>query len=252
MTQIVQQQQGQYYWLFDQDYFYKNDFDKSESDVISSDFFQHEHWYREDAVTGVEKGRGTTLFVRYNERELVLRHYLRGGLVSKFNKDKYWFKSWRQCRSIAEFHILNQLIELGLPVPKPVAAQVKKSGLRYQADIMIERIDGARDLLSTLKQDSQSDAFYQSLAELVARFHRKGVYHADLNIQNILYCSDGKFWLIDFDRAQMLSPQASWQRETISRLKRSFEKEKVRHGIQWHDDSWVVFEKAYQSAMQTG
>lgn len=242
MSQIVELQQGQYYWLYD----------KTFLESISPQLFQHEYWFQQEAVTGVEKGRGTTLFIAHGEHQFVLRHYLRGGLVSKINKDKYFFRNWKRCRSITEFYFLNDLVELGLPVPRPVAAQVLKKGTRYRADILVERIDGAIDLLGMLRDVSQSEGFYQTLAKVIARFHLLGIYHADLNIQNILIDDHGKFWLIDFDRAKRLTPHTEWQQRTISRLKRSFEKEQGRHGIHWNAHDWIVFEDAYEAAMEAG
>ena len=97
-------------------------------------------------ITGSAKGRGTTYFL--NTKDLfgvntALRHYYRGGLWGKFNKDRYRFQSFTETRSVAEFQLLNQLHQAGVAVPKPIAARVKKGklGICYQADILIEKIE---------------------------------------------------------------------------------------------------------------
>ena len=79
------------------------------------------------------KGRGTTYFL--NTRDLfgvntALRHYYRGGLWGKCNKDRYRFQSFTETRSVAEFQLLNQLHQAGVAVPKPIAARVKRQ-IRY-------------------------------------------------------------------------------------------------------------------------
>lgn len=241
MTNIVEHSKGNYFWQFDNGVF---------SDM-SSDYFSHGYWYDLDAVTGTETGRGTTLFLSFKGHDLVLRHYLRGGLVSRISKDRYWFKDWGKTRSVAEFSILNTLRNKNLPVPKPIAAQVKRYKKRYQADIIIERIPNASDLLSILRKGAQSPQFYTHLAKTIADFHKQGVYHADLNIQNILQDKQEKFWLIDFDRAKILTPQTKWQQKNLKRLKRSFLKEQGRHGINWNTNDWEIFEAAYLIAMSS-
>jgi len=224
--------------------------------VFNSDFFSDAssesfcatYWKDKGAITGQETGRGTTWFLRHEHHDLVLRHYLRGGLVSKISQDNYLFKSLQSCRSISEFNILYQLNALGLPVPAPAAAQVIRRGITYKADLLTQRIPNAKDLVQVLKV-AQDETFYQALGQTIALFHQHGVYHADLNIQNILQDSDNKFWLIDFDRAKRLKPKLKWQLSNLSRLKRSFEKEKIRYGIDWKESDWDILITAYQKAI---
>jgi len=232
-----------YYWEYDPQYF---------SD-INADYFCSNYWANANAIIGKEHGRGTTWFIKHGAHELVLRHYLRGGVISKINRESYLFTRLNSCRSISEFKVLEQLHALKLPVPKPIAAQVIRGKLSYRADLIIERIPNARDLLQVL-QSNQESAFYIELANMIAQFHQHGVYHADLNIQNILFDAQGKFWLIDFDRAT-ISPDTNKrntnkQARSIKRLKRSFEKEKGRHGIQWSEQNWLTFYQAYSSAIK--
>jgi 3-deoxy-D-manno-octulosonic acid kinase len=54
----------------------------------------------------------------------------------------------------------------------------------------------------------------------VARFHRAGVWHADLNAHNVLVTADG-LYLIDFDRGRMRIPSPAWQQANLQRLRRS-------------------------------
>lgn len=236
---IENKQQENRYYLFDKAFF---------SDV-SADHFCGDYWQKQDAITGQEKGRGTTWFLRYRNHDLVLRHYLRGGFVSKINKNRYFFRNRESCRSINEFQILNQMVHMGLPVPKPAAAQVIRYGLTYQADLITQRIPGAKDLVQIL-QSSRNELFYRQLGQTIARFHQHGIYHADLNIQNILQDSDQQFWLIDFDRAKKLKPNKRWQLRNLKRLKRSFEKEKVRHNIQWQSADWDILFQSYLASLQ--
>lgn len=235
---IESKQHENKYFLFNTDFF---------SDA-SADLFCARYWKEKGAITGQETGRGTTWFLRHESHDLVLRHYLRGGLVSKISQDNYLFKSLQSCRSISEFNILYQLSALGLPVPAPAAAQVIRHGMSYKADLLTQRIPNAQDLVQILKV-TQDKQFYQTLGQTIALFHQQGVYHADLNIQNILQDVDKKFWLIDFDRAKRIKPKKAWQINNLNRLKRSFEKEKIRFGIKWKESDWDILINSYQHAM---
>jgi 3-deoxy-D-manno-octulosonic acid kinase len=237
-SNIESKQHDNKHYLFNNTYFSN----------ASSEFFCGAYWKEKGAITGQETGRGTTFFLQHENHNLVLRHYLRGGLISKLSRDSYIFKSLQSCRSISEFNILNQLNTLKLPVPTPAAAQVIRHGMTYKADLLTQRIPNAQDLVQVLKAP-QNEIFYQKLGQMIALFHQHGVYHADLNIQNILQDSNDKFWLIDFDRAKRLKPKQAWQISNLNRLKRSFEKEKVRYGIKWDTSDWDILIDSYQQAI---
>ena len=235
MTASLDKAEGNYFWRYDPTCF----------EDISTSLFDAAYWKEKNAITGQENGRGTTWFIQHKEHELVLRHYLRGGMMRHLSRDRYLFNNFKNTRAIAEYNILNILLKKSLPVPKPAAAQVIKHGLFYEADLLTHKIPEARDLVQVL-QRAQPEAFYHKLGRLIAKFHKEGVYHADLNIQNILQDNLEEFWLIDFDRAQMRSPQKKWQEATLARLKRSFEKERERFGIKWSEQDWNTLMQGYK------
>ena len=130
----------------------------------------------------------------------------------------------KNTRAVAELTLLDTLYQQGFAVPKPIAANVERSGLCYRADLIIERVAGAEDLVAKLRQTAMSHTQWQTLGQCIAGFHRHGVYHADLNAKNILLADD-KFYLIDFDRGEFRTPNSSWQQANLQRLLRSFRKE---------------------------
>lgn len=236
MSQINSKQDGKHFWRYDAECF---------SD-IAAEHFTTEYWQKRQAIIGQETGRGTTLFVQHNESQLVLRHYLRGGMMRHLSRDRYLFNSLETTRSFAEFTLLADLSERGFAVPRPAAAQVIRQGLHYRADLLTHKIPDAQDLVRIL-QTQQDTAFYQQLGNFIASFHKQGVFHADLNIQNILQDKQGKFWLIDFDRAQLRTPNTNWQQANLKRLKRSFEKERIRYQIKWSEADWTIFSMTYNA-----
>jgi len=55
--------------------------------------------------------------------------------------------------------------------------------------------------------------------------HAQGVWHADLNVHNILIDTANKAWLIDFDRGRRFSQLSEQKRQgNLERLHRSFRK----------------------------
>ncbi|WP_233011072.1 lipid IV(A) 3-deoxy-D-manno-octulosonic acid transferase [Rheinheimera faecalis] len=222
-------------------------------------YFQPEFWQQQGLVIGQSKGRNTVWFIRQqNGKEAVLRHYYRGGLVGKLNKDKFWPEPAAQSRAMAEFSLLWQMRLWGLPVPRPCAALYQKHGFSfgfysYSADILIERIPGTTDLAHLLQQRPLTNAEWQQLGALIASFHQHQVYHSDLNCHNILLDQQGQFWLIDFDKCAIRTaadfPDQSWKQQNLQRLLRSLNKEKQQLPVfHWQPDQFAALELGYQQA----
>ncbi|WKE64736.1 3-deoxy-D-manno-octulosonic acid kinase [Gallaecimonas kandeliae] len=221
--------------------------DKALLPQVGPDEFRPRVWRERGAVTGTSTGRGTTYFLRQGEAHWVLRHYRRGGLVGKLVKDSYLFLGINNSRPVAEYKLLARLHDLGLPVPKPVAAHVERRGLFYKGDILIERIQGARDLVAWLQKAELAEGQWQAIGALVRRFHDAGVFHADLNAHNILLGEAGGLWLIDFDRGR-LRKSGVWKEDNLARLLRSFNKEKGRlPSFHWDQErDWPALMAGYE------
>lgn len=199
--------------------------------------FDPEYWQQQGKVIGSAQGRGTTWFVQTDTVEAALRHYRRGGLFGKLVKDQYWFSGWEKTRSYQEFQLLNKLIEVGVNVPRPIAARVEKSGLLYRADLLSEKIVNARDLVTILQEKPLLAEMYKKIGQEIRKMHDAQVNHTDLNIHNILIDAQDKVWIIDFDKC---FPQEGdeWKQGNWDRLKRSFEKEVNKRGINWQANQW--------------
>ncbi|WP_161985189.1 3-deoxy-D-manno-octulosonic acid kinase [Agarivorans sp. Toyoura001] len=217
---------------------------------VSDAYFEARHWQQNRAVVGQAIGRGKTLFFRFEHREFVLRHYHRGGLVSKLSNDRYFYSSLHRSRVWKEFALLMKLKALELPAPVPVAGRVKRTGLTFQADLILERISGARDLAQMLSERRLPLSLWQKIGETIALFHRSGVYHADLNLRNIMVDDQQKVWLIDFDNGRLCRPRKKWQQANIARFYRSLEKEQAKPGYcHWLESDWQHLLAAYKQAL---
>ncbi|MHA2877333.1 3-deoxy-D-manno-octulosonic acid kinase [Vibrio campbellii] len=217
-------------------------------DEIISDptlpLFDAGYWQEQGKILGSASGRGTTWFVQLDSMQAALRHYRRGGLFGKLVKDQYWFSGWEQTRSAQELNLLQILIDAGVNVPRPIAAQAVKTGLTYQADLLSERIPNARDLVSILQEKPLTEVMYQKVGQEIAKMHRANVNHTDLNIHNILIDDQDKVWIIDFDKCCQQS-DGDWKQSNLDRLKRSFLKELKKRKIHWREGDFKFLRGGY-------
>lgn len=181
------------------------------------------YWGGRAVPVSGQGGRGAAWFVSGDEGEAVLRHYRRGGWMARISRDAYLWQGESRVRSVAEFRLLGELHAEGLPVPAPLMAGYRCSGPAYRAAILVERIPQVRALADWLGP-AAGQAPWETVGATIARFHRAGVEHADLNAHNILVDAAGKAWLIDFDRGRRRTPQPAWRRANLSRLARSLAK----------------------------
>ncbi len=194
-------------------------------------------------------GRGAAWFVRTDAGDAVLRHYRRGGVVAKFSRENYLWQGAERTRCFREFHLLRKLHEQGLPVPIPLAAAYWRSGTGYRAALLMQRLSDTQSLGALL--DRGETLPWRDLGRTLARFHRAGASHADLNVDNVLMDAQDKLWLIDFDRGTLRSPATGWQQANMARLWRSLRK-RLGKRAQGEDvmAGWNVLRTEYGDAMQ--
>lgn len=220
-------------------------FDGGRYDAVPEHWFERDYWYERDAVVDQALGRGTVLVVRREDETWVLRHYHRGGLVSRFVHDHYLWLGLERTRAFREWRLLRQLLDLGLPVPRPVAARVVRQGLLYQADIITAYLSSARALAEFIRDGEVPGELWTRIGAVLKRFHDQGVDHPDLTAQNILLDTDGTVYLVDFDKAAIRRP-GRWREAGVSRLQRSLRKVALETGTAFSEDSWDALRTGYE------
>lgn len=191
------------------------------------EFFSPDLWESRNALVGEAVGRGSAWFVEASFGAAVLRQYLRGGWVAKISRDSYFFTTFARSRPIREFNILAELFDRGLPVPRPVAALCERQGLLAGGSIMTLRIAPSTTLADLLPREGSpgpDDDVWRRVGQCIRRFHRAGVWHADLNARNILLDDATQVFLIDFDRARLMRNTEVNGKSNLARLKRSLQK----------------------------
>jgi 3-deoxy-D-manno-octulosonic acid kinase len=208
-------------------------------------------WWGERARPVAGSGRGGAWFVEAPAGPLVLRHYLRGGWAARFSRDGYVWHSAERVRSFAEFRLARSLHARGLPVPRPLAACYWRRGVSYRAAILIERLQDVRSLADRAAVAGR-DAPWEETGRLVARFHRAGLDHADLNAHNILFDAAGQGWLIDFDRGRLRIPATAWRERNLTRLLRSLLKLRGARPAAEIKDDFARLRAAYEASWKRG
>ncbi len=226
-------------------------FDADTVPRIDATWFDPVYWERAGALQARGGGRAAACFIDTPVGPCVLRHYHRGGMVANLLGDCYLWTGAENTRCFAEFRLLARLHGMGLPVPAPVAARYRRRAAHYDADLITRCIDHARTLADCLRRDDLEPSALRECGAVVARFHRHGAWHADLNAHNVLMAPAGVF-LIDFDRGRLRRPARSWQQANLARLRRSLIKlGAARDGEAYFDKHlWLPLMEAYAQSME--
>ncbi|WP_299595099.1 3-deoxy-D-manno-octulosonic acid kinase [uncultured Microbulbifer sp.] len=194
--------------------------------------------------------RGKAVMFEYRGVELVFKQYHRGGLAGRVVEKSYLYSRLANTRVWREFNMLRDMRKLGLPVPRPVAARcVSVPPLAYRGALITERVADSQNLTEVLCERPLDNEMWEKLGGLIAQFHAKNVYHADLNASNILLTGSGAFYLIDFDKGVI---RKSLPRQdalsNVSRLRRSLDKLQGKHSpFHFTDENWQALEKGYSA-----
>lgn len=170
------------------------------------------------AVRGVALqigGRGTVQRLPISNGHALLRPHRRGGLIRCLLDDGYLFRN----RPLTEFTVHCEAFERGAPVVEPLGVRWEQRGCLFRGALLTRWVNAAP--LASIRDDA---AAHGRAGAAVAALHAAGVYHADLNANNILVDAD-RAWVIDLDRAKVIGRVGRWRRgANILRLERSYTK----------------------------
>ncbi len=188
---------------------------------------------------------GVTVFT-YGVKQLVLRHYRRGGMMRHLVKERYLWQGLEKTRAFGEMDVLQRLSATEVDVCQPFAALLIRQGFFYQASLITHLVPEAIPLSSVLAERALPSSVWKRLAGAISSLHANGVFHADLNAHNILMV-DNKPVFIDFDKALIKTEAGTWQQSNLDRLLRSLEKLKKLNGIHFEPQDWDILQQNYAS-----
>lgn len=190
---------------------------------FSSLLFNIDYISKEGLIKSEIVGRGKAYEIEFEGNRFILKHYIRGGFISKISYDKYFFDAIASSRAVKEYNFLNNLYSKGLPVPKPAALQVVINKFTYTADLITCKINNEGTLYDFVQAGKMNSNLWSNLENTLQKFYDENVYHSDLNSKNIIIDKASKFYFLDFDNSYFFYKNKLFKKSVI-RLGRSLSK----------------------------
>jgi 3-deoxy-D-manno-octulosonic acid kinase len=219
---------------------------------LSDRDFDLDFWRAQDDACALDGGRGASQKIILRGEAFVLRHYLRGGLMARLLYDQYLWTGLTHSRPFRESKVIDFALQQQLPVAQVTAYQIQRSGMFYRASIISRYIENRGTLADCLVRSSLDQLAWKDLGLLIRRMHEAGIYHADLNANNILLDEHNHFHLIDFDKARRLPASSSKLKNNVQRLRRSLlkiarQQARVQQAFHFSEANWACFIQSYMS-----
>ena len=151
--------------------------------------------------TSMLNGRGNVKYITIPEAgDIVIKKYLRGGLLSYFNKNIY-IKFIGKIRSQSEFEMLFRAEKAGINVPCPLA-YASRGFLFYRTWLITKRINKCQNFAElSVKDEKRAIKLFPEIYNSIKKLIENRIYHVDLHPGNILIDAYDKNYIIDFDKA---------------------------------------------------
>jgi len=180
----------------------------------------------------------------------LVRTYRHGGLLGRSTGEVFF--TW-PARPFRELAVTEKIRQRGVPTLNIRAAVVERLwGPFYRGWLVTRELRGAQDLWTALRNDINHQTgrlLLRAVAGGVRRMHLEGIYHADLNLKNILIRHENGgigVYLIDFDKARLYPQKVSslQTRRNLRRLLRSVRKLDPKRQYCSEED-WTAFVEFY-------
>ncbi len=208
---------------------------------------------KEHAAERLALGRGAVWLARTEkEGSVLVRPYVRGGWAARVTT--YWYFGFRP-RSLVELETLLVLAQRGVPVVEGLAAAARRvSGIGYRAWLATRYWGESETLWDWWRRGpaaAERRRVLTAVGVALARLHRAGGAHPDLNARNILVRAGEEndcVRLLDFDRARC-HPHPLDPRPALRRLARSLRKLDPDARVVREED-WTALEQALWGAYE--
>ncbi len=193
-----------------------------------------------DEASPLPGGRGTARLARILDSTFVLKREARGGLSRRFLPDRYARRTPFQ----REWADANLAAGAGL-CPRPAARSYVHSGPFFAVYTLTEEVTGGRSLTDLL--DGEAPPPWKAAGEALARLHRLGLVHGDLNAGNLLLPAGGKVRFLDLRHSEAFDgpPPLAGRRRNLTRLARSLHKLHHTRGLAWPSAPWERLASGY-------
>lgn len=186
----------------------------------------------------------------------VVRHYRRGGAMTRLLGDRYLRLGTP--RPVREFLLGRALDELDIPTPAHVGVAVYPQGPWYRGDLVTERVPSSIDLAAVLFPQTAATpggeqpsidpaAAMAATGRLIRLLHDRGMVHPDLHLKNIVLTGHPpRALVVDLDKARIRSRVSDRsRRRMLDRFWRSARKWEGRAESELAPGLREAFERGY-------
>ena len=165
-------------------------------------------------------GRGRLSQVTTERGTVLIRRYIRGGMIGRVMKEVYTL----DVRPLRELGAHMQAWRKGVPTVLPIGATWEGSGPYHSIAFATLRAN-AVDLMEYLQTHPDFDpAVLADCGRAIRAMHLADIYHRDLQVKNLIVATGAAF-IIDFDGAKVKQVTPAMANRNLARLKRSFVKQ---------------------------
>lgn len=176
--------------------------------------------------------------------DLFARHSRRGGLIRFLFRDVYF---GGRPRPVTELSVAAEAYRRGIPISEPMGAMVKWVAPSIYRGAFLTRAMVGMTLWEFMRTDDDPHVRAHVLTQArraIDTMHRKGLFHADLNLHNLFVTQAGESFavaILDLDKARLSAAPLTARRRrfNFARLKRSARKLDP-HGLYLDRDAIAV------------
>jgi 3-deoxy-D-manno-octulosonic acid kinase len=164
----------------------------------------------------------------------MLKVYRRGGVVGRWNSERYWGRR----RFLEELRMAALAEDFGVSTAEVLALIMEPAGLgSVRAWLVARYLPGVRPLHEYFGDPVGGHIFYAA-GKVVRRMHEAGIDHHDLHVGNIMVSSeaDGAHaYIVDWDRARARAVDSWSPYANLIRLWRSVQKGRLMNSRFLHE-----------------
>lgn len=154
---------------------------------------------------------------------VVVKQYLRGGLLSKFGSVHLRIGDTRPAR---EMEALLAVRSAGVNAPEPIA-WITKGRFFYRGWLVLRELPGVNLAELSLRDEPAAIQAIPAVVKEVGKLVENGVYHIDFHPGNVLVDSSGEAAILDFDRAILNFKSRDLSERYLRRWRRAI----IKHGL---------------------
>lgn len=190
------------------------------------------------------KGRGGIRIVNVNNKQLICRQYIHGGLFRIITRDLFFTGK----RGIHEVEILSYLKERGFPVVAPFCLLTENRNVFKRLYLFTFYEKNTVEFLEYLRSSGKKKRMrmIKRFAQLLWSLETLGIYHPDLHLNNILVAEEKDMIFLDFDKARKKTVTKKDMEGMFWRLNRFVEKMEEKGYIKFDIKEKILFLRTYK------